>query len=148
MLIFKNQKTTTIRFLITAIKTKTTHTSSLKYIFQKTWFHTNSKIKLIEKTSNRIIINGKTLFKDNTKDWRKLQEQYQGLKIQKTTTIRFLITAIKTKTTHTSSLMYIFPTTWFLTNANIKLTEKTSNRIIFNGKTLFKDNTKDWRKLQ
>ena len=29
----KNQKTTTIRLLMTAIKTKTTHSSSLMYIF-------------------------------------------------------------------------------------------------------------------
>ena len=51
MLIFKNQKTTTIKFLITAIKAKTTHTASLFYICWAKRFYTKSKIKLIiEKT--------------------------------------------------------------------------------------------------
>ena len=65
---FENRKTTTIRFLITANKPKTTHTSSLMYIFQTTRFHTNSKIKLIENTRSRIKIKGKKLIKNNTKD--------------------------------------------------------------------------------
>ena len=42
------------KILITAIKTKTTHTSSLLYICSRTWFHTYSKIKLIiEKTKKQ-----------------------------------------------------------------------------------------------
>ena len=51
MLKFKNQNTTTIRFLITAIETKTTHNSS---------FPTNSKkINHRRDMSNRIIFKGK-----------------------------------------------------------------------------------------
>ena len=47
MLKDKNQKITTVRFLITAIKTKTTYTFFFLYICQTTSFQTNSKIKLI-----------------------------------------------------------------------------------------------------
>ena len=61
MLKIKDKKTTTNRFQVTAIKAKTTYTATLLHIYETKWFHKNWKFqkKINEKTSNRILFEGK-----------------------------------------------------------------------------------------
>ena len=69
MLKFKNQNITTVQFLITTIKTKTSNTSSLLYIYarQHDLVLIHRKINHRKDISNRIICKGKKSFKNNTK---------------------------------------------------------------------------------
>ena len=68
MLKFKNQNITTVQFLITTIKTKTSNTSSLLYIYprQHDLVLIHKKVNHRKDTSNRIICKGKKSLKDNT----------------------------------------------------------------------------------
>ena len=69
MLKFKNQNITTVQFLITTIKTKTSNTFSLLYIYprQHDLVLIHRKINHRKDISNRLICNGKKPFRNNNK---------------------------------------------------------------------------------